>query len=190
MLGFTTESEAVAAYKSNYERGWAVGPVTEMSSSEFKTWTETGDTTKSISTGVSTENQPASATDAAAPTYDTILSDLVTEYATDADMAESAVRGDPEAMDALREQAVEVAQDEGIAAMPAKQSAIAAEAATKEAEVAGAKPLTKQDFGTVRIHHTGIKNGKSVTGTISAQKLWDKTTRKRNIAEKLRGCLT
>ena len=44
MLGYNSRAEATAAYKRNYEKGWKVGPVTELSMEEFKTWIA-GDTT-------------------------------------------------------------------------------------------------------------------------------------------------
>lgn len=49
MLGYTNQMDAVRAYKRNYEKGWKVGPITQMSMPEFKTWLE-GDTTKAIQT--------------------------------------------------------------------------------------------------------------------------------------------
>lgn len=47
MLGFKGRVQALAAYKANYAKGWKVGPITEMSVSEFKQWLKDGDTTKS-----------------------------------------------------------------------------------------------------------------------------------------------
>lgn len=47
MLGYNNRAEATAAYKRNYEKGWKVGPVTELSMEEFKTWIA-GDTTGPI----------------------------------------------------------------------------------------------------------------------------------------------
>ncbi len=47
MLGYGNQMDAVRAYKRNYEKGWKVGPVTEMSMPEFKAWL-TRDTTKPI----------------------------------------------------------------------------------------------------------------------------------------------
>lgn len=46
MLGFPDEATAVAAYSSNFDPGWQVGPVRSMSMDEFKTWLDEGDTTK------------------------------------------------------------------------------------------------------------------------------------------------
>lgn len=48
MLGFADQAEAVAAYRENYEPGWRVGPVTEMSAGEFKGWLKDGDTGKAV----------------------------------------------------------------------------------------------------------------------------------------------
>lgn len=47
MAGFDHKVRAVAAYKKNYEKGWKVGPVTEMSLADFKAWLK-GDTTKPL----------------------------------------------------------------------------------------------------------------------------------------------
>jgi len=38
MLGWPTEAAAVKAYSSNYQKGWKVGPVTEMNLADFKAW--------------------------------------------------------------------------------------------------------------------------------------------------------
>jgi len=46
MLGYANQLAAVKAYKSNYEKGWTVGPVTEMSLAEFKTWLANAAATK------------------------------------------------------------------------------------------------------------------------------------------------
>lgn len=46
MLGFKGRVQAVAAYKANYAKGWKVGPITEMSVTEFKQWLQNGDTTQ------------------------------------------------------------------------------------------------------------------------------------------------
>ena len=48
MLGFSSKDEAVAAYRSNFDEGWKVGPVTEMSVDEFKGWLKDGDTSKPV----------------------------------------------------------------------------------------------------------------------------------------------
>lgn len=36
MMGFDTQEEAVAAYQSNFDKGWKVGPVKEMSKDQLK----------------------------------------------------------------------------------------------------------------------------------------------------------
>lgn len=38
MIGFDSEQEAVEAYKSNYDDGWTVGPVTALPMDAFKEW--------------------------------------------------------------------------------------------------------------------------------------------------------
>lgn len=48
MLGFKGRAQAVAAYKGNYQKGWKVGPVTEMTVGEFKQWLSNGDTSKPV----------------------------------------------------------------------------------------------------------------------------------------------
>lgn len=48
MLGFKGRAQAVAAYKGNYQKGWKVGPVTEMTVGDFKQWLNNGDTTKPV----------------------------------------------------------------------------------------------------------------------------------------------
>ncbi|TQV82870.1 LPD38 domain-containing protein [Aliikangiella coralliicola] len=48
MLGFENKQEAVNGYLSNYEKGWKVGPVTELTSFEFKSWLKEGDTKNPI----------------------------------------------------------------------------------------------------------------------------------------------
>jgi hypothetical protein len=42
MLGYDTQEEAVNAYRSNFDKGWKVGPVTPMAVDEFKTWLKDG----------------------------------------------------------------------------------------------------------------------------------------------------
>lgn len=46
MIGFDSEQEAVAAYESNFDKGWKVGPVKAMSVDGFKSWLKDGDTSK------------------------------------------------------------------------------------------------------------------------------------------------
>ncbi|MGC1547994.1 MAG: PLxRFG domain-containing protein, partial [Rhodanobacter sp.] len=49
MIGFTNKSDAVRAYKSNFDPGWKVGPVTDMNVDRFKNWLKNGDTKKPAS---------------------------------------------------------------------------------------------------------------------------------------------
>jgi hypothetical protein len=46
MMGYASRQAAVSAYKSNFDKGWKVGPVKGMSVDEFKAWLKEGDTTK------------------------------------------------------------------------------------------------------------------------------------------------
>lgn len=48
MLGFKSKAEATAAYRSNFDKGWKVGPVTELSVDDFKSWLEQGETSKPL----------------------------------------------------------------------------------------------------------------------------------------------
>lgn len=69
MLGFANQMGAMAAYRSNFDKGWKVGPVKAMSMDEFKTWLKDGDTRApaAIETVAPTSKAPAPppATDAA-----------------------------------------------------------------------------------------------------------------------------
>jgi len=51
MLGYPDEASAVAAYRSNFGKGWKVGPVSAMSVDEFKQWLKDGNQTKPAATG-------------------------------------------------------------------------------------------------------------------------------------------
>lgn len=53
MLGYTSQSAAVKAYKSNFDKDWSVGDVTEMKMPEFKAWLKAGDTAKPLAAGAS-----------------------------------------------------------------------------------------------------------------------------------------
>jgi len=53
MLGFTDKAKAIAGYKANYEKGWKVGPVTELTIQQFKDWIAAGDTEKPLSGSLS-----------------------------------------------------------------------------------------------------------------------------------------
>ena len=44
MLGYTSKKDAIAAYKSNFDNGWKVGPVHAMDIEDFKDWLKNGDT--------------------------------------------------------------------------------------------------------------------------------------------------
>ena len=46
MLGFANQTQAVLGYKSNYSKGWKVGPVKAMKIDQFKDWLKNGDTKK------------------------------------------------------------------------------------------------------------------------------------------------
>ncbi|GEM_PF-506875 len=64
MIGFDSEKQAIAAYLSNFDKGWKVGPVNDMSMAEFKDWLHNGDTSNPVS-----ERAPdASAADPSAQT--------------------------------------------------------------------------------------------------------------------------
>lgn len=72
MLGFRTKGDAVRAYKSNFDPGWKVGKVKDMTIDQFKTWLKNGDTTKpaaaapvvnqSLTTGPGEPNTPPAKT--------------------------------------------------------------------------------------------------------------------------------
>lgn len=51
MLGYTSQAAAVKAYRSNFDKGWSVGDVTEMKMPEFKAWLKAGDTAKPVAAG-------------------------------------------------------------------------------------------------------------------------------------------
>jgi hypothetical protein len=53
LIGFNSEQEAVAGYKSNYDKDWTVGPVTAMSADQFKQWLNSGDTAKPLASNKS-----------------------------------------------------------------------------------------------------------------------------------------
>lgn len=56
MLGFNSSFLAKAGYKKNYQKGWKVGPITEMNVADFKSWLKNGDTKKKVETA-ETENK-------------------------------------------------------------------------------------------------------------------------------------
>lgn len=58
MLGFDSQEEAITAYKSNFDKGWKVGSVTQMSKDQFKDWLKNSDTSKPVAeSGQKTEPQ-------------------------------------------------------------------------------------------------------------------------------------
>lgn len=48
LLGFDSKLKARSGYKSNYSKGWKVGPITSMNMDEFKAWLKDGDTKKPL----------------------------------------------------------------------------------------------------------------------------------------------
>ncbi|KXZ74170.1 hypothetical protein AVENLUH5627_00105 [Acinetobacter venetianus] len=46
MLGFNSQEEATTAYKSNFDKGWKVGPIRTMDMEQFKNWLKNEDTSK------------------------------------------------------------------------------------------------------------------------------------------------
>lgn len=50
MLGFDTQKEAERAYLANYTKGWKLGPVSETTLGEFKTWLSDGETSERFAT--------------------------------------------------------------------------------------------------------------------------------------------
>ena len=55
MIGFSNQGEAISNYKSNYQKGWKVGPVTQMTIDDFKTWLRDADNSKPVAKPGSTE---------------------------------------------------------------------------------------------------------------------------------------
>lgn len=49
LISFSNKLKAIAGYKGAYDKGWKVGPITEMTLKEFKNWVKNGDTTKPVS---------------------------------------------------------------------------------------------------------------------------------------------
>ncbi|HEY0960917.1 MAG TPA: hypothetical protein VGE69_00995, partial [Pseudomonadales bacterium] len=48
LMGFNTREEAEAGYLANYQKGWKVGPVTELTVDAFREWLNEADTSKPI----------------------------------------------------------------------------------------------------------------------------------------------
>lgn len=59
MLGYPDRAAAVAAYRSNFDKGWKIGPVTEMSLDEFKGWLASGDLRAPLREARAAEAAPA-----------------------------------------------------------------------------------------------------------------------------------
>ncbi len=57
LIGFYTEKQAIAAYKSSYTPDWKIGPVTAMTFKQFKAWLDKGSQTKPIEPQVSQYSQ-------------------------------------------------------------------------------------------------------------------------------------
>ncbi|WP_417480464.1 LPD38 domain-containing protein [Maricaulis maris] len=64
MLGYPDQESAVAAYRSNFDEGWQVGPVTAMPVAEFKSWVKGGARSEPLALPSPTA-QPAAAAAAA-----------------------------------------------------------------------------------------------------------------------------
>lgn len=62
MIGYTNQAAAVKAYKSNFDKGWNVGDVTEMKMPDFKAWLKSGESAKPLaSTGAKSSTQAINA---------------------------------------------------------------------------------------------------------------------------------
>jgi hypothetical protein len=61
MVGFKSPAAAKRGYLQNYEAGWKAGPMTQMSSAEFRNWLKTANTKQPISssTPIATASQEA-----------------------------------------------------------------------------------------------------------------------------------
>lgn len=79
MLGFDSQADAVAAYKSNFDNGWKVGPVRAMSMDEFKDWLKNGDTTKPAAEST-TRQPPVNETSPSLPPYDEFIAPFRDAY--------------------------------------------------------------------------------------------------------------
>lgn len=79
MMGFTEKMKARHGYKSNYTKDWKVGPITEMSVSEFKSWLKEGDTTKPLSAELATKANPTIKSKPAQPVDTSALQDLASK---------------------------------------------------------------------------------------------------------------
>lgn len=59
MLGYPDQESAVTAYRSNFDKGWQVGPVTAMPVDRFKTWLKTGDLSAPLAQTEAPATRPA-----------------------------------------------------------------------------------------------------------------------------------
>lgn len=48
LIGFSTQREAIEAYRASYQRGWKVGPVTTLTMDQFRTWLDRYDNNRPI----------------------------------------------------------------------------------------------------------------------------------------------
>jgi N12 class adenine-specific DNA methylase len=100
MLGYDSQDEATASYSKNFDKGWKVGPVKEMSVDEFKAWLKDGDTTKPVADAVTdrprqdTQNNQPEATPVAPTKGDAAASNE--QSAPKETMAERVARMDAE----------------------------------------------------------------------------------------------
>lgn len=80
MLGFDSQDNATKAYKSNFDKGWKVGPIRNMDMEQFKDWLKNEDTSKpageskNVSENVS-ENSGKTNLETNTNTQDTALGD-------------------------------------------------------------------------------------------------------------------
>lgn len=64
MMGFRSEKDAREGYLANYEKGWKVGPITEMSADEFRDWVDNGDLSGPVDqASAQSEDQPRNQAD-------------------------------------------------------------------------------------------------------------------------------
>ncbi|MFI8608488.1 LPD38 domain-containing protein [Pseudomonas sp. NPDC077649] len=66
MLGYPDMEAAIAAYRSNFDAGWKVGPVTELSRDRFRDWLRDGDLTSPLQEVQDADSRAGSADDGAA----------------------------------------------------------------------------------------------------------------------------
>lgn len=66
MLGYPDMDAAIAAYRSNFDAGWKVGPVTELSRDRFRDWLRDGDLTSPLQEVGDADSRPGPVNDRAA----------------------------------------------------------------------------------------------------------------------------